>query len=156
MFDFEITTDLSAVQAILAHPKLYSLMADDFMPPRELFQVPPPGAITYVLVKRAGERMGIVLVVRRNQLYCELHVCILPTFWGWASVKAARQFFPWFWAHFSYLRAVGNIPSCNKAALSFAELCRLERFGTNRGVFQKGGRLYDEVWVGIDRPVMTT
>ena len=151
MFHFQPTTDLSAVRSILTHPSVYSLMADDYMPDRSMFAVTQAGGVTFVLVKRGPEPMGVVLVVRRNQLHCELHVCMLPRCWGRAE-SAARTFIPWFWAHFPYRRAIGNIPECNRAALRFSVACGFDCFGRNPKVFQKGGNLYDEIWVGIDRP----
>ncbi len=152
MFTFEPSTDLLLVKAIMTHPVLYAEMMDDFSPTPEAFTAPLSEALRYVLVKRRGALLGVVLIVRRSTIVCEVHICILPKFWGRATVAAGRQFLSWLWANTPYLRAIGNMPSFNRSALALAEELGFKAWGRNKGSFMKHAMRHDEIYVGIDRP----
>ena len=146
------TRDFAAVKEILTYPSVYRRMADDFAPRPEDLEIPDSPKILYWLAALNGKEIGCFVVVERSPVLCEVHFCFTPFGWGGAARIAAKEFLRQLWQDTGYMRAIGNIAASNRLALKFAKEFGFAAFGRNHQSFQRGGKLIDEIWVGISRP----
>lgn len=150
---FERTHDWALVKAIATHPKVWNTITDDFSPQPRDWEPNQDEAVWYVLAKtEGGSLLGMFTFYPENAICWRSHVCMLPESWGLQAQQACREVFTWLWAHSSCLRIIGSIPECNSLALGFALQCGMERFGINRKAYQRGGKLFDLVMLGISKP----
>lgn len=154
-YSFERTSDLKLARYILTRPEVYFRLGDDSKAPRERVVLEPNPSIEYVLVKDGDEVIGLVLVIRRNAICCECHVCMLPESWGRRAWAAASLFLPWLWTNTSFSRSIGYITASNRLALRYASQCGFHVWGLNEKAVLKNGKLLDEIWVGATRPETT-
>jgi RimJ/RimL family protein N-acetyltransferase len=149
---FERTTDYKLVRSIMTHPKLYPWCTDDFSPAAEDYSPPEHEAVWYVLVKDAGELLGLFAFVPQNGICWELHTRLLPEAWGPRALEALRCVIAWLWENTSCRRLVTNVPTFNRLALRFGRAAGLVEFGRNELSFLKNGVAYDQVLLGATKP----
>lgn len=151
MMQFARTLDLDLVQKLLTHPKIYSLMGDDSLPPREQFEVNRHPAIQYVTVSKSGssEIIGIFMLCPENTVCWQLHIAMLP----WAKTEekwaAAREFIPWLKDNTGCRRLTAAAPSCNQRAVAYCTHgLGMHYVGRQEQAFLKFGILHDLILLG--------
>lgn len=150
---FEISTDLELVRLIMTLPRIYRHITDDFSPPPEEFRPAEHPSICYVLVFDGHEHLGLFVVTRHNGVTVEIHTCLLPCAWGARAKQAASEFAAWLWANAPQIqRIVTVVPDYNRLALRFARAAGMTEYGRNPASIQKGGKLHDEILLGLSRP----
>jgi RimJ/RimL family protein N-acetyltransferase len=148
---FERTNDMELVRKILAHPRLWDHMTDDFCPTREEFTPVNDPLVWYVLATDGPDVLGLFLFSPQNGICWDAHVCILPHAWGARAQQAVRGVIQWVFDTTPCRRIVASIPEYNRLVLRFAERAGFEVFGVNRRSFQKNGRLQDQIMLGISK-----
>lgn len=150
---FERTYDWTLVKSIATFPKIWSSISDDFSPQPEDWQPEEDERVWYVIAKSdGGSVLGMFIFYPENPICWRSHVCMLPESWGSQAHSACREVFEWLWEKTSCLRIIGTIPEWNRQALAFAVRCGMEKFGINTKSMQKGGKLFDQILLGISKP----
>lgn len=150
---FERCTDLALVKDFFQlHPELYEAVRDDFTGPVADFVPIDHPLVSYVLLLGdEGQLYGLAMVNAHSMILWEVHNFILPSV-GWKTrTRIARAFLNWLWSC-GCKRVIGKVLVTNRYALRFNESMGMERIGTNRRAFLKGGVLQDEVWLGLSSP----
>lgn len=147
---FARTRDLDVVKKIVTFPKLYSMMGDDSLPPREQFEPNAHPAIHYVTVE-ARERgiLGMFMLCPENSVCWQLHVTMLP--WAKAQEKwsAAREFIPWLQENTECRRLTASVPSFNRRAVIYGiQGLGMKYVGRQPRAFAKFGELHDLILLG--------
>lgn len=145
------------VKRILCHPKIYPHISDDYSPRASEYQPCRHEAIWYVLAhdrKLGGGRLllGLWMFVPQNGVCWEVHTALLPNAWGGIGLEAARILPAWIWANTPCRRIVTNVPTTNRLALHFAVKAGMRIYGVNQASYLKGGKLCDQVCLGLSPP----
>jgi RimJ/RimL family protein N-acetyltransferase len=150
-FQFEQPADLEIVRRIVTTPAIYRASSDDGCGPADQFQVPSKCA--YALARDEDETLlGCYGIEPHNSVSIEIHTCLLPIAWGRAE-QITTAFREWLWQNTSAKRITTRVPSFNRLALRLAMACGMVEFGRDVKSFQKHGRLYDEILLGISKEV---
>ena len=149
---FERTTDLELIRKIVTHEKIWPHVSDDGAGHPEDYQPVNHPAIWYVTVLSNGQLMGAWIFTPENSICFGVHTCLLPQAWGSFAHCAARAMAQWVWEHTPCKRIVTTVPTYNRLALAFAKGAGMEQYGLNPRSYQKNGKLYDQILLGISRP----
>lgn len=143
----DFTVDRDVIKSILCHPDIYSTISDDYSPPADKWEV------DYTALYVVDERpMGCFIVHQNGSADWWCHVQVLPEY----REKYAYEFGA------SVLSFVfDTIPNCQKLlaqiptncpnVLKFAKRMGFEKEGINRQSHKKGGRWYDQYYLGLRR-----
>jgi Acetyltransferase (GNAT) domain len=145
------TFDYAGIRAIALHPAVYPSISDDFSDP-DSWAVPEGEQYVYLIASDATQPLGFGAFLPRNVVLAEAHVCFLPPGRGAPAVLAFRDMLDWVWQNTKYRRIVGEIARDNRAAIHFVQRCGFEAYGINRGSKLRGGKLVDQVALGISKP----
>lgn len=137
---------------MIAHPRVYRWVTDDFSPPAAEFQPTEHPAIWYVLAMDGEELLGMWTFVPHNGVCWEAHTYLLPGHGFRRGREAARQVAAWIWENTPCHRIITNVPRFNRVALKFARDAGMAEFAVNPRSFQKNGILHDQVLLGMSRP----
>ncbi len=142
-----------AIGQIFGHPKLWDSSVDDFAGAAENFVPRQDEAIWYVgVLDEKRHIFGIFALAPQNQICWEVHTRLIPSSWGKEAREAAAALIPWVWENTPCLRLVTSCPDYNKLAIRFAERAGMTRYGVNPASWMKGGKLHDQVLLGISKP----
>lgn len=147
----ERTVDLELVRSIMAHPKVYRGISDDFSPISEEFVPSNHPSILYLLVLLDGNPAGVFMLVPQNGICWEIHTCLLPVLWGCPSNEAALRCSEWVFTNTVCEKIITNVPEYNRAALKFAKRAGMVQFGVNESSFKHAGRLYNQIMLGLTK-----
>lgn len=148
---FERTRDFDLVRKIMTHPRVYPHITDDGCPPVEEFHPAEDRGLWYILVRNAGEPVGLWLFVPQNAVCWEVHTCLLPVAWGETGKEAAKRMAEWIWQYTTCRRIVTNVPECNRLALRFAKAAGMVEYGRNEKSFLKDGKLWGQIMLGLTK-----
>lgn len=146
------TEDYGLIKSIMTHPRIWRFIGDDQAPPPEQFEVPRSSSILYLLAKDDDETLGVFLFAAQNSVCMESHHCLLPQSWGARARDAAKKAITWLFTNTRCVRIVGSTPTCNRAALKFAQDLGFTPFGLNRKSFMRYGVLHDQILFGMSKP----
>ncbi len=144
---FERTYDAELIRAIATHPKVWPTLADDLVSDPAHWKPVLHEGIWYVL---AGQQ-GMFIFFPENSVSWQIHVCLLPEFWG-GGARAMKQVFTWLWAQTPCRRITGSVPTWNQSAFLCAVNAGMEPFGVNKNSSLKDGKLHHQVLFGISKP----
>jgi RimJ/RimL family protein N-acetyltransferase len=151
MLTFERSRDFAIIGEIMRHAKLYDACADDFSPTRERFVPREEEAIWYVLARNGERVLGLFALAPQNAICWEIHTRLLPESWGAAASAAARGVVLWIFANTPCVRLVTACPAYNRLAIRFAERAGMTCYGINLASWQKNGKLFNQVLLGISK-----
>lgn len=162
MITFERTQDYEMVRYILTHPRIYPHISDDCSPAAADYRPIESEAIWYVLAKdvdpklsdyidsdEGPDTLGLWMFVPQNGVCWEVHTALLPCAWGDVGLTAARLLPDWIWRHTPCRRIITNVPATNRLAMHFARRAGMKIFGANRASYMKGGKLWDQICLGL-------
>jgi len=152
MIQFERSSDYELIRSIMTHPRIYDKIADDSSPAPADYHPPEHEAIWYVMVRDAGELLGLWMFCPQNAVCWEVHTCLLPAAWGDRGQAAARLLPEWIWENTCCRRIITNVPTTNRLALHFALKAGMRMFGVNPRSYLKRGVLCDQIMLGISQP----
>lgn len=152
--EFERTFDFRLVKSIITLPPIWKDIVDDFSPaPADYYPIESEG-IWYILVRDAGEIIGLFVFEMRSHIVFEIHGLVLPG--PWASGKATQAALgaiEWIWRHSSCRRIVAHVPVfAHRTRLRFPPKLGMTWFGTDAESFQRDGKLWDRACFGISKP----
>jgi hypothetical protein len=151
MITFERTTDSALLKSILLrYPGIWEAMRDDFSPPAEEY-VPYEGeTLWYVLAREGAEPFGFFALFPESMTCMQLHT-VMPL--NSRAHNAITGLIAWLWRQIPELaRITTSVPACNDVALRFGLRAGLSLYGVNPCSFKKGGKLWDQILLGVTRP----
>jgi len=149
MITIERTHDMSLVNRIVKHPKIWNSLTDDA---QDKYWYPLDDAnIHWLLVLIECIPAGVFMVHRHNQICWEIHTAILPEYWGERAREAAKAVLKYLFTNTDCEKLITNVPETNKAALRYAKASGMKLFGTNTKSFKKNGVLMDQYMLGIEK-----
>lgn len=144
---------MDLVKRILCHPRIWPHISDDHSPPADEYQPVRHESVWYVVArdKKTGgsDLLGLWMFVPQNGICWEVHTALMPCAWGDVGLEAARLLPAWIWRNTPCRRIVTNVPTTNRLALHFAIKAGMRVFGINEGSYLKGGKLCDQVCLGL-------
>ncbi len=152
MIYVERSTDYALIGGIMRHPRVYPHLTDDASPAAADFRPIESDAFCYLVAWDANELLGLWLLVPQNAVCWEIHTALLPGAWGSRARRAAEVMLAWVWENTPCQRIVTGVPQGNRLAYHFAIQAGMEQYGINEASFLKGGRLLDQICLGINRP----
>lgn len=148
---FERSTDYELLGSVLRTPALYPFISDDFAPAIEdVAAVENPG-LWYILAKDQGDLLGFYLFEPRSPILWEFHTIMPLNARALIAMKELLGQGGWLWSHTPCLRAVTYVPEYNAVALRFGLRAGLTVYGRNPASYLRGGRLQDQILMGIAR-----
>ena|ERR1044072_7671360 len=152
MISFTRTHDMDMVRMIISHPKIYSRVADDGMPPAEQFEPTQHEALWYILIEDEAGPLGLFLLVPHSTVMLEIHTYLLPSAWGEKAKKIAREMAEWLWSQTSCCSLITYVPRFNRLALRFAQAAGMKIKATVPKSFLKHEQLHDQILLTLSRP----
>lgn len=150
--NFERSTDWKLIKAVVTHPRIYDVIADDFSPSQDDWQPVESDRFWYVLAKDGEELLGLWAFHPLNGVCYEVHTCLLPNSWGSRARIAAKEVQTWAWLNMPCRRVVTEVPAFNRLALKFAKDAGFIEYGINPKSYLKHGTLHDIVLLGLQKP----
>lgn len=147
---FERTSDVVVIRSIATHPKVWPTMADDLASDPEKWQPVIHDGVWYVLV-HDPDPCGLFVFFPENSVCWQVHICMLPKWWGKAT-RAAKEVFEWLWACTRCERIACTIPVWNAPAICCALRAGMKPFGVNQHSSLKNSRLHHQLLLGISKP----
>ena len=152
MIYFERSKDYALIRGILTQPSIWRHISDDFSPEPDEYRPIESESIWYVMVWDGNELLGLWMFHPHNGICWEVHTALLPDAYGDRARAAAIGMTKWMWRNTPCRRIITHVPANNRLALRFAIEAGMEVYGTNPASFQKGGKLIDQICLGISRP----
>ena len=153
MIHIDRSTDYGLIRGIMTHPAVYRHLTDDASPEVADFIPIENDAFCYLVAWDGNELLGLWLLVPLNAVCWEIHTALMPNAWGDRAQRAAAVMLEWVWANTPCRRIVTHVPSDNRLAYRFALAAGMRVFGIDEQSFLKGGRLLDQICLGINRPL---
>jgi RimJ/RimL family protein N-acetyltransferase len=150
MIEVRRTQDMDLVRAILSNEKIYGKMIDDSCPAREDFK-PVNHPLKYYLIPYfRGEDipLGSVLCHPLNAIMYQIHIGILPEFWGFRSPQILEKSIEWMHENTGCKKIIAMIPAGNKLAIALAKRCDFEQEGLIKNSVLISGKFQDLVILG--------
>ena len=148
---FARSFDYDAIREVMTHEKLYDVCGDDFQPAREAFEPRTDAAIWYVMAHDGDVLLGLFAIAPQNAICYELHSRILPEAWGPLAREALKGIIQWTFANTPALRIVTFCPSYNRLAVKIGLRVGFTEYGVNPKSWMKGGKLWDQILMGISK-----
>jgi len=152
MIHIDRSTEYALIRGIMSHPRVYPHLTDDASPAAEDFRPIENEAFCYLVAWDGNELLGLWLLVPLNAVCWEIHTALMPNAWGDRAHRAAAVMLEWVWANTPCRRIVTHVPADNRLAYRFALSAGMRVFGIDEQSFLKGGRLLDQICLGINRP----
>lgn len=137
------STDYDAIKKIFSDESVFDLLTDDNTP-RD-FEVPQ--GVGYLL---SDERDGVVMLVPRNSVEVECHICVLPSAKHKAYYYGERSL-AYLFKETNCQKATAMIPEHNKQVYKYCMKLGFKQEGVNRKSFLKNGKLQDQNLVGLTK-----
>jgi len=149
-FRFARLFDYATILTTLRDERIYPAMCDDFAPPREAFMPRMDDAIVYVACYQGEEYLGLWCFMPTSAIRWNVHTCLLPCAWG-RTVQATKAMLRWVWETQPVERIVTEVPTYNRLALRLAKAVGMEYIGIDRQSIRKGGKLHDQILLGLSK-----
>jgi RimJ/RimL family protein N-acetyltransferase len=144
------THDMALVASIMRSPAIWPHVHDDGTP--DDWAPTDADSFHWMLVTLdSGEVGGVFLLHALNSHCFEMHTCLLPHAWGEQAAAAAQMLAGHVFHELGGEKLVTNVPVYNRAARRFAIAGGMQHEGINRASFMKGGRMIDQVFLGITK-----
>jgi len=148
---FERTRDMEVVRAIAAHPEAYARASDDFSPPREDWRPIEHAEAWHVIVRDAGELLGLFSFYPQSPEVWEVHTSFLPAAYGEKAKAAARKCVDWIFRSTTCRTIVALVPEYNRLAIAFARAAGMQQLGRLEQTVQKHGCLWDQILLAVSK-----
>jgi RimJ/RimL family protein N-acetyltransferase len=143
--------DFAKIRELCSHARIFPHISDDFTDKKN-FPLPSGDAIRYLLCRDDEGVFGFVIFMATNYACWEAHVGFLPRSYGSQALRAFKAAISWMWANTRARRVTGAVIRENALALRFARKAGFEIFGVNKKAYLKGGKLHDQICLGISKP----
>jgi RimJ/RimL family protein N-acetyltransferase len=149
MIEIQRTYDMQLVRDIWTHPKLYHWMIDDTCPKAEHFMPQEHHHMHYLLVKQDGQNMGVILFHPISFYLYEIHIGILPLFWGKKVEDAVTTALYYLKDATKAIKVIAIIPADNRKTYHLAKRCGFAREGVIKQSTIRHGKTLDQNLLGV-------
>ena len=141
---------MDLVRHVLTNEKIYHHMADDGSPKRRDFRPVDSPNMYYLIPYYDGGSapLGSLLFHPINTILYQVHICVLPTYWGKNTVNIANLALDWMKKNTPCRRVMTITPASNKLAQRLAKKCGLIQEGYLKDGVLRGGKFEDLVILG--------
>ena len=146
----ERTFDSKVIDSVLKHKDIAPFIGDDSSGKLDI-NYPIVDSIYYLAIYDDSDIAGIFAFVVINGITLDGHTNILPRFRGEKSIEAARLGLKWVFDNTKFVKINGSTPIYNKRAIAFNKKIGFEVEGINKGSIMKDGKLYDQIYFGLER-----
>lgn len=150
MITIERTRDMTLVRALMTHPRLYEKMTDDTCPSRKTFKPIDHDHLHYLVPKCDERPMGSLLFNPATFYLYQIHIGILPEFWGQGIEKVVALALDYMKAHTQCLHVIAMIPDYNRHAHQLAIRCGFTIEGCLKASTRIKNRIFDQTILGIN------
>lgn len=147
---FERIHDLLLIRAIATHPKIWPMIGDDLAGDAREWRPVLHDGIWYVLAEENDRKLGMLIFFPENSITWQVHICMLPEFWG-AAARVLREVFAWIWERTNCQRITGSVPVWNGPAVHCALRAGMQPYGVNQHSSLKFSRLHHQILFGISK-----
>lgn len=148
----ERTNDAALIKQLATDPSIFPFVTDDYFPdPVKWEPLMLPFVYNLVALDVAGA-FGFGIFIPRTHSCFESHMGFLPRSYGAQALTAFKRMLLWIWNHTTAARCVGEIAVSNERAIAFAKRAGFQQYGFNPRSVKRGGRLLNQVCLGISRP----
>ncbi len=146
----EETRNRELVERVLKHPEIYERITQDGAPKCEDYQIYMPKKAIFLSGSEDGELVGVMIFDPLGPVCFDCHIHVLPEKRTRALVFA-KSCFDWLWTHTAAIKITAQIATYFPDVLGFANKCGFVPEGINSRSFVKGGRIYDQIYLGLYR-----
>ncbi len=152
MIRIERTHDMDLVRRIYVHPKIYGKMTDDLCPPPEALTIPENSSQYFLIAYNdKDEAMGVICYQPHNHVLYQIHIAILPEFWGNDNaVNAVKASFDWMVKNTSCRVVLSITPRPYSLAIRLAKKVGAELQGVLKHSILLKGHLEDQIIYGVN------
>lgn len=142
----------SRIKALACHPAIFPSVSDDyFNDPAKWEPTITVHVVNLIAHDHQGD-FGFGIFIPKNYACFEGHMGFLPRSYGPQAIGAFKEMLDWMWRTTTAARIVGEICQENKRAIQFSVRAGFEEYGVNKQSILRGGKLRDQVCLGISRP----
>jgi RimJ/RimL family protein N-acetyltransferase len=142
------THDMDLVHMIWTNSRLFKYMCDDYSNNPALY-TPVDSPYLYYLVPYINDKpMGVILFIPNNSITYQVHIGMLPRFWGKMTQEACELTIEWLKANTACKKIMSLTPVNNKIALALAKRCGFVQQGVLTKSILMNGQLIDQVLTG--------
>lgn len=146
----ERISDVEYIKSCVTHPKLWKFLSDDGSGEPEKYVPPVSNSVYWLSPMEEGQRYGVFFLHPHNFVCYEVHTCLLPMIWG-RTRECTKAAIDWVFNNTPCQRIITNVPDYNILALRLAEDSGMVQFGINKKSYQKKGKLFDQIMLGINK-----
>lgn len=143
------TFDSKVIDSVLKHDEIRPYITDDGTD--GFFDYPINSNIYYLAFYDNDNIAGLFMLYPQNSSTLEVHINTLPDYRGAKGLEAARLGVEWVFKNTNFHKINGNVPVYNERALEFSKKTGFEIEGINKNSIMKDGKLYDQIYFGIER-----
>lgn len=144
--------DPKLIKMLASHPAIFPHVTDDWVKTPEQWDAPRSETIVYLVASDGHVFFGFGAFVPVTWSCYQAHMGFLPCSYGEQALSTFRSMIDWMWANSTAGRLVGEIPIDNRRAIAFAMSAGFIEYGVNQKSRLRGGRLVDQVCLGISKP----
>jgi RimJ/RimL family protein N-acetyltransferase len=133
----------------MTNPRVWPWITDDYCGSPEDFAPVNHPSMWYVLARDGSTLLGLWLFIQDTHRAWIVHTCLLPKHGFRRAREAALELTRWIWANTPCRRIITQVPVCNRMALKFALDVGFKQFGVDEASFDKNGRVWDRIYLGI-------
>lgn len=142
------TDNMSLVSDIYRHPRIYPHLIDDFSPMRERYEAQYFHHTYHLLAFKNAVLMGVLFFHPLNLTLYQIHICMLPRFWGKNIKHAVFAAEHWMAVNTRCKKVIAFIPEFNKPAIALAKRSGYHEEGICNASMQKDGVLINQIILG--------
>jgi RimJ/RimL family protein N-acetyltransferase len=144
--------DYAAIRKLALHPRIFPSISDDYTNDRESWKPTESELLIYLLAKDDQGIFGFAAFIPQTHVQYGAHMAFLPRSYGNLALTAFKEMLAWMWRETKARRLVGEVPRNNHLGIRFARRAGFEFYGINKRSTLRGGRLLDQVCLGISKP----
>lgn len=143
--------DEKLVGKILRDPIIYEAISGDNSPPRITYK-PNIRIGIYVIVYKDDIPIGLGITEKKSAAHYTVHYQVLPDHRGENALAGALECLNWVWRNTQAIKVTAEVPSLYPNVIEFGLSCGFKIEGTNKNSYIKKGKVFDQVYLGIERP----
>ena len=147
MIKISQTIDYDFITAVTKNADVWPWVCDDNT---DFDSYAPSDMCVYLSVEDSGQLSGYFAIKAINSACYEIHMAILPEFWG-RGIQYASALLGWIFSNSDCQKLIAFIPEKNVRMLSLALKSGLKKEGFIHKSFLSGGVLHGQYLLGISK-----
>ena len=144
--------DFKAIRALCLHPRIFPHICDDYSNDAKAWKPTENEQVIHLLAKDDKGIFGFGVFIPQTHMQYGSHMAFLPRSYGNLALAAFKEMLDWMWTNTQARRLVGEVPRNNHLGIRFARRAGFEFYGINKRSTLRGGKLLDQVCLGISKP----